>query len=86
MAEGEGEGEDAASRARTNVQRWHYGKLIILWTWGAVLVGVTLYIVVVLPPDYFLFGTLLLLASGIVPIGLSIVTWRWLTGKEHEGP
>lgn len=73
---------EAGRSGRRGIQKWHFGKLIILWTWGALLAASSLYIVVALPPEWFRLGTTLLLISVVIPAGLSIITWRWLTGRE----
>jgi hypothetical protein len=62
------------------LKNWHYGKLIILWIWGIVLISfvseplrsggisVLRFIIIV-----FIF---------VIPLILSIVTWIWLSAKE----
>lgn len=66
---------------------WHYGKLLILWTWGAVLTAILWYVAVGLEPesDDSFTSVLGLTAVGfmfLIPASLSVVTWRWLGGKE----
>ena len=70
------------------LKNWHYGKLIILWVWGAVFMALVWYALVTIEPesggDLTLgFATVIVLLA--IPAGLSLVTWRWLGGKEGEG-
>lgn len=64
------------------IKRWHYGKLIILWGWGVVVVALALQFLETISSERYVLGTVLLLVVGGVPIALSVVTWRWLSGKE----
>lgn len=64
------------------IRKWHYGKLVILWAWGAVGVDVLLLLAGrAEAASAMAFWERL----SIVPIllGLSIVTWLWLGGKEQ---
>ena len=68
------------------IAAWHYGKLIILWAWTALLVCLIFYGGV----DVLANGSTgkkltILLAMGILPVGMSIVTWKWLTGRQGGG-
>lgn len=66
------------------ITRWHYGKLIILWAWGLLLTALALYGLEYVSGDQFILGTALLLAIIGIPLVLSAITWRWLSGKEKE--
>jgi len=66
-----------------SVRKWHPGKLIILWTWGAVCAALTL--------THFLNSSVSdspalhlceILFVFVVLLVLSVVTWHWLGSKE----
>jgi len=66
-----------------SIQRWHWGKIVILWAWGGIFVALLLtqflsQKVDVNPGVSLLtfFGSLLILGA------LTIVTWHWLGGKD----
>jgi len=62
------------------IKRWHYGKLVVLWAWGGII---TLVIVRNLEStNNYLLGFLLIGLVIIIPFILSIITWKWLSGKE----
>lgn len=64
------------------VKQWHYGKIILLWVWGAVL---AFFLIDVLASvNNFILGFLLIAVIGGSPVVLSIITWRWLSGKEKR--
>jgi hypothetical protein len=66
------------------IQRWHGGKIAILWAWGGFVVALLLTkflsqkaeIDPVVSSMSF-FGSILIL------IALTIVTWVWLSGKDQ---
>lgn len=66
-----------------SVRNWHPGKLIMLWAWGAVFAALLLTSFLSQPvqptPSLHLFE---LLGCVSVLITLSVMTWRWLGGKE----
>lgn len=64
------------------VKNWHYGKLILLWCWGVVLLAVLLRLLESLNEERFVLGTGLILLLFGIPIVLSMLTWKWLSGKE----
>jgi hypothetical protein len=68
------------------IARWHYGKIALLWGWGAVLMWAVFESIQALShpvsPTQLIFGYLLLAVLAVIPLLLSIVTWKWLTGKE----
>ena len=61
------------------IRQWHWGKLVILWAWGAVIAGPLLFRFLTQPvqvdPIVSMIGFFGSLAILIV---LSAVTWRWL--------
>jgi hypothetical protein len=65
------------------IRRWHVGKIVLLWAWGIFLsVGV---IQVVVRTTNFVPGFLLIGVLLAIPLTLSVITWKWLGGKEGEG-
>ncbi len=67
-----------------SIRRWHWGKIVILWAWGGLIVALLLTKFLSqkaeLDPvasSLSFFGSLLILAA------LSIVTWLWLGGKDQ---
>jgi hypothetical protein len=64
------------------IRRWHYGKLILLWTWGIVLCVVLIRILATITD--FVPGFTLIAALLAVLIALSVITWKWLSGKEAK--
>jgi hypothetical protein len=67
------------------IHTWHWGKLVILWTWGVVCVG--LMLVSFLEPISESPGLhwVELILILIILVGLSVITWRWLGAKEGRG-
>ena len=69
-----------------NVKRWHIGKVVMVWAWGAVIVVVLLHFLREKQADlqqHVLLGFVVLALIFAIPIALSILTWRWLTGREE---
>jgi predicted membrane channel-forming protein YqfA (hemolysin III family) len=70
------------------IARWHYGKIVLLWAWGLALMGVVFVSIQTLShPNstaQLVFAFLLLGLLGAIPLALSVVTWKWLGGKEVE--
>lgn len=67
------------------IQRWHWGKIVILWAWGGLFVALLLTRFLSQEADLdpvastlSFFGSVLILGS------LTIVTWLWLGGKEDR--
>lgn len=70
------------------ITRWHIGKLVLLWVWGAALTLLALAGAQAVPSkevSWALLGWGLLLFAALVPIGLSVITWIWLGGREDSG-
>jgi hypothetical protein len=66
-----------------SIKRWHWGKIVIVWAWGGVLVALLLTSFLsqkaeVDPRTLTLcfFGSVLILGA------LTVVTWLWLGGKD----
>jgi predicted membrane channel-forming protein YqfA (hemolysin III family) len=70
------------------VARWHYGKIVLLWVWGVALMGIVFTSIQALShpqsASQLIFAFLLLALLAAIPLVLSIVTWKWLGGKETE--
>jgi len=69
------------------LKSWHYGKLIILWVWGAFLATFAWYFLNDFEPEgtgELISGFLLIALLLAIPAGLSVITWKWLGGKERE--
>ncbi len=66
-----------------SIQRWHWGKIVILWAWGGLLVALLLtrFLSQKAEADPVV-STLSFLGSVLVLAALTIVTWLWLGGKE----
>lgn len=69
------------------ITRWHYGKLIILWAWGLLADVMLWYLATGLEPDgsdslTSIFGLVLIACMIAIPAALSVVTWKWLGGRE----
>jgi hypothetical protein len=69
------------------IQRWHWGKVAILWAWGCVSVAPLLYRFFSTPVGE---SPLVSLGALVVPLVvlllLTTLTWRWLGGKEGLPP
>lgn len=64
------------------IRQWHWGKLAILWAWGAFLILLALEALSRINTERFIFGTALIVVIVVVPAVLSVVTWKWLGGKQ----
>ncbi len=63
------------------IRKWHVGKLGILWAWGIGVCFVLIQVIVKTKdfvPGFALIGLLL-----AILVGLSVITWKWLGGKEQ---
>ena len=65
------------------IQRWHVGKLILLWAWSVLLAAVLIGIIRSLDNRQFVVGFMLIGALLGIAILMSMITWKWLGGKEH---
>ena len=67
--------------------KWHPGKLIILWSWGALLAALALTSFLATPVAASPAGHLVaFLIALLILLALSIVTWKWLSGRESGRP
>jgi hypothetical protein len=67
------------------IKTWHVGKIVLLWAWGGAVIIVALHVLaenIAALTEHVLIGFAFLGLLLIIPIGLSILTWRWLSGKE----
>jgi hypothetical protein len=66
-----------------NIQRWHWGKLVILWAWGGFLAALLLTrFLLQKAQETPVVSSLSFVGSVLILGALTIVTWLWLTGKE----
>jgi hypothetical protein len=63
-----------------SVKTWHVGKLGLLWGWGVMLIALALDLVKKI--DNAFLGFVVLGGTIAIPVLLSILTWRWLSGRE----
>jgi hypothetical protein len=65
------------------IQRWHWGKIVILWAWGSVfvLLLLTRFLSQKAEVDPGV-SSLTFLGSVLILVGLTVITWLWLGGKE----
>ena len=67
-----------------SIQRWHWGKLVIVWAWGGVAAALLLTIFLSAPVEQNPLGALVSLIGAIAILAaLTAVTWLWLNGKEQ---
>jgi hypothetical protein len=68
------------------IRRWHYGKLVMLWAWGVALMFVCYQVLRSMGDTQsglgLAAGFVMIAAVIAIPVGLSVITWKWLTGKE----
>jgi len=65
------------------IQRWHWGKIVILWAWGGLFVSLLLtrFLSQRADADPTMSSVSFLGSLGILAT-LSVVTWVWLGGKD----
>lgn len=63
------------------IKNWHYGKIVLLWVWGVAISFLSFNFLQ--STESFVFGFPLILLIVVIPIVLSIITWKWLSGKEN---
>src|SRR5882757_3694182 len=70
-------------RRTLSISKWHPGKLIILWSWGALLAALALTTFLATPVDRSPLVHLgAFLVAILILILLSSLTWKWLSGRE----
>ncbi len=64
------------------IKNWHYGKLLVLWGWGALVSGFCLHSLETIA--HWAVGYLVIIIMLGLPIIMSVVTWKWLSGQESR--
>jgi hypothetical protein len=65
------------------IRKWHYGKIMILWSWGGLIVALLLTQFMARPVDSAPMAHLLEFCGCLIILAvLSGLTWHWLGGKE----
>jgi hypothetical protein len=65
------------------IRRWHWGKIVILWAWGGLVVALLLTRFLSQKAELDPEGSLLcFLGSALILGALTIATWLWLGGKD----
>ena len=68
-----------------NIRRWHWGKIVMLWSWGGVIVALLLATFLSSPADRSpAVSTVTFISSIVILLALSMVTWTWLGGKDEK--
>jgi hypothetical protein len=63
------------------IRKWHIGKIVLLWAWGiALCLGL---IQIITKTENFVPGFILIGALLTILVTLSVITWKWLGGKEQ---
>jgi hypothetical protein len=70
-------------RVAIKIRRWHWGKIVILWSWGGLVVALlmTRFLSQEVGIDPLTSTISFLLAAAIL-VSLTVVTWIWLGGKD----
>ena len=65
---------------------WHRGKLVILWSWGIVVMAFLYVGLAAAFPATKTWAAILVILLAIlmfaVPLALSVITWLWFSAKE----
>lgn len=66
------------------IQRWHWGKIVILWAWGCLFVVLLLARFLSQKAEVDPAVSFLSFVGSILTLGaLTILTWLWLGGKDN---
>jgi hypothetical protein len=66
-----------------SIRRWHWGKIVILWAWGGLLVALLLTRFLSKKAELDpAVSSLSFVGSVLILAALTIVTWMWLGGKD----
>lgn len=65
------------------VRNWHWGKLVLLWIWAAVL-GLLAWSELERGQVPWWVGLPLMALLTFLPVTLSVLTWKWLGGQETQ--
>jgi hypothetical protein len=63
------------------IRKWHVGKVVLLWLWGLALCA--LIVSLLKETATFIIGFPLIGLLFAILVSLSVVTWKWLSGKEQ---
>ncbi len=67
------------------ITKWHVGKLVILWSWGALIAALSLTIFLSSPVTASPLAHLVALSVALLTLlVLSSLTWIWLGGREGD--
>ena len=68
-----------------NIRRWHWGKIVILWTWGGLLAALLLTrFLSQSVHDDMTISSLSFLSSVLILVVLTVITWIWLGAKDRD--
>ena len=62
------------------IRKWHVGKVILLWAWGAIFCGII--ILTIIGTKEWSPGPALGLIL-VTTLLLSVIKWKWFGGKEQ---
>lgn len=65
------------------IRRWHWGKIVILWSWGGLIVA--LFLTRFLSQNASLDptgSTISFVGAFVILVSLTAITWVWLGGKD----
>ena len=71
------------------IKNWHFGKIVLCWVAGLLMMFLALPIGVAMERSRGLYSVpslLVLIFLVGLPIFLFVVTWKWLSGREKTGP
>jgi hypothetical protein len=69
----------------SRIPGWHWGKLVILWAWGGLVVAVLMRTFIEQKPtDDPLTSSINYLGSLAILVALTVITWVWLGGKDNR--
>jgi hypothetical protein len=63
------------------IKQWHMGKIVLLWAWGIALCVVLINLIsrtTNFVPGFILIGIFL-----AILLALSVITWKWFSGRER---
>jgi hypothetical protein len=68
-----------------SIRRWHWGKIVILWTWGGLLAALLLTrFLSQSVHDDMTISSLSFLSSVLILVVLTVITWIWLGAKDRD--
>jgi hypothetical protein len=68
-----------------SISKWHPGKLILLWSWGGLFAALALTLFLGSKVESSPIAHLVeLLIALLILLALSVVTWKWLDGRESN--